>query len=250
MHRPPVCAPAVSELPSASNASIPRLAGSPAHSANASGRAGPKTCRYRRASSRRASRGSISGGGTVQTIGQPRTIPADQDRAGRRGVPEPVRIDTERLLPPRRRSSCSPPRCACRRAAMSSATRRGRPRPEASLARRPRDRAPRRRTHGAADPRAGRATGPPRSSVRSPRRAHGSRGGRRAACCPAGRPTPPAGGSGDRAGAVRRARRHAAGTRGSAAVSGGAEPLPARPRRLSRRRSARGGSWSTVPPGC
>ena len=123
------------------------------------------------------------------------------------------------------------------------------PRPEASLTRRPRDRAPRRRTHGAAGPRAGRARGPPRSSARSPRRAHGSRGGRHAACCPAGRPTPPAAESGDRAGVVRPGRptcrrnaRICGRVRRSRAAAG--------TRRLSRRRSARGGSWSTVPPGC
>ncbi len=54
-----------------------------------------------------------------------RTVPTDQDRAGRRGVAEPVGVDAERssrlaVRHPRRRRGC-----ARSRAAMSSATRRG-----------------------------------------------------------------------------------------------------------------------------
>ena len=61
----------VSDPPSASNAARPAAAGRiPAHWANASGVAGPNTCRYRRASSRRASRGLTSGRGTVQMVGR------------------------------------------------------------------------------------------------------------------------------------------------------------------------------------
>src|SRR5438093_704477 len=50
-------------------ASWARRRAMPAHLAKASGVAGPKTWRKRRASSRRASRGSTSGAGTVQMVG-------------------------------------------------------------------------------------------------------------------------------------------------------------------------------------
>lgn len=49
-------------------------------------------CRYRRASSRRASRGSTSGGGTVQMIGLSGAVPPHKDCAGWYGAPEPVGV--------------------------------------------------------------------------------------------------------------------------------------------------------------
>ena len=54
---------------------------------------------------------------------QPRAVPPDQDRAGRCGVPEPVGVYAERA-PGLAVGHPPPPRCACRRAARSSATRR------------------------------------------------------------------------------------------------------------------------------
>ena len=53
----------------ASNAAPPCAAPMPAHWANASGVVGPKTCRYRRASSMRASIGSTTGAVTAQMVG-------------------------------------------------------------------------------------------------------------------------------------------------------------------------------------
>lgn len=61
----------VIESLSASNLATPELSAIPAHSANVSPLAGPKMCRYRRASSRRASSGSTSGGGPVRMVGFP-----------------------------------------------------------------------------------------------------------------------------------------------------------------------------------
>ena len=68
-----------------------RCRGIPAHWANAAGVVGPKTCMCRRASSSRASRGSTSGGGTVQTRRLSRTVPPDQHSPGWCRVPQPVR---------------------------------------------------------------------------------------------------------------------------------------------------------------
>ena len=59
----------VSDPASASNTAGPRGGLMPAHSANDSAVIGPKTWRYRRASSSRASTGSTSGRGTVQIVG-------------------------------------------------------------------------------------------------------------------------------------------------------------------------------------
>ena len=78
----------VNDGASASKAAFARRGLIPAHSANESAVPGPKTCRYRRASSTRASTGSTSGRGTVQTVGAAGTVPADQDRARRRGIAE------------------------------------------------------------------------------------------------------------------------------------------------------------------
>src|SRR3954452_20113852 len=61
---------------------------------------------------------------------------------------------------------------------------------------------------------------PPRSTAVSLRRARGSTGPPHAACFLGARPMPHAGGSESRAGAARRVRRRAAGTRGSATSSG------------------------------
>ena len=75
----------------------------PAHLVKAAAVVGPKTCRYLRASSSRASPGSISGRGTVQITGS-RAPPTDQDGACRCGIP--VHWDGLRPLgPPRRISS-------------------------------------------------------------------------------------------------------------------------------------------------
>ena len=67
----------------------------PAHCANASAVVGPKTCRYRRASSRRASRGSTSGGGTVQIVGCRAPSQRIRTRAGRRRVAQPLPVHAE-----------------------------------------------------------------------------------------------------------------------------------------------------------
>ena len=120
--------------------------GDPRPPANASGVVGPKTCRYRRASSRRASRGSTSGWRHRPDGRLPGAVPPDHDRAGRCGVPEPSWGVRRARGPPRRRSSSrhrggraggrpDPPPSAGRRR-----------RPAASRARRPRGRVPRRRT--------------------------------------------------------------------------------------------------------
>ena len=59
----------VSDARSCSNTAIAAGARIPAQTPNDSAFDGPKTCRYRLASSRRASAGSISGGCTVRTVG-------------------------------------------------------------------------------------------------------------------------------------------------------------------------------------
>ena len=150
----------------------------------------------------------------------PRALPPDQHRAGRRGVPKRVAVYAERAPsltvghPPAVEDTraggrrCPPPSPAGR------VVRQPAEREDREVARR------RRRRRCTAAPRPARATGPPRWTAGPPRRARGSRAARPAACCPAGPPTPQAGASPSAAGAVRRARRRAAGTPGSAPASG------------------------------
>jgi hypothetical protein len=109
--------------------------------------------------------------------------------------------------------------------------------PAAGPARRRRGRASPRDTRCSADPTVARATGPPTLTARSLRRVHGSRAARPGACCPGGPPTRQVAASAARAGAARRVRRPAAGTRGSAFSPVGAGPSP----RTGRARERAGG---------
>ena len=108
---------------SASNAARPSAAPIPAHLAKAAGVVGPKTCMYLRASSSRASRGSISGRGTVQITGSRapsqriRTVPVGAAYRSALGWTPTPRPASSYLI---RR----PSRNACKRAAVSSARRR------------------------------------------------------------------------------------------------------------------------------
>ena len=114
----------ISSVPRSSNARTAFRAPMPAHLPNPSGPAGPKTCRKRRASSRVASAGSISGGGHRPHHGQPRALPPDRERARQGGVAKVVPVHSER--PPRRRRTSFEPRRGARagEAARSSALRR------------------------------------------------------------------------------------------------------------------------------
>src|SRR6266511_2155192 len=87
----------------------------PAHLANAAGVAGPKTCRYRRASSPQATRGSSSGRGTVQTSG----ARAPSQRIST--VPVGAAYRTRFPCPTSRSVIRRPSRTACKRTATSSA---------------------------------------------------------------------------------------------------------------------------------
>ena len=83
---------AVSDLRSASNASLPGSGRCPPTRRTPRAWSGPKMCRYRRASSRRALRGSTSGRRHGPDGRLPRALPPDQDRAGRRRVPKRVGV--------------------------------------------------------------------------------------------------------------------------------------------------------------
>ena len=146
-----------------------------------------------------------------------RAVPADRDRARRRGVPERV-ADAERA-----------PDLAVRHARAvelgvqplghplgpQAALRACR---EASPARTARSRAWRRRRCGSEAPRAGRARDPPTSTTRPRRPARAARAARLSACCPASRPTPPAAATPSPPAFARRAHRPVVGTPGSAAA--------------------------------
>ena len=89
---------------------------------------------------------------------------------------------------------------------------------EAARARTARSRASGRRRSCSEGPRAGRARDAPTSRARPRRPARAARAARPAACCPAGRPTPPAAATPRSAAGARRASRPAGGTPGSAAA--------------------------------
>jgi hypothetical protein len=151
----------VSDASSASNAATPPRAEIPAHRANASGVAGPKTCRYLRASSRRASRGSTSGAGPSRRSASARRPTGSgpcrwEPRSGTGSDGRRSRAPLHRRSPSRLRGVCA---TGPRRPPPSSEQR---VRPAASRQRRPRGHARRRRTRCISVPRAGRATDPPR----------------------------------------------------------------------------------------
>ena len=207
----------------------------PPRSRTTAGVDGPKMWRHRRANSRRAASGSISGGGTTHSVGcrAPSTgLPAA--RSSRRTA---ASWRSPRARPRRRRTRAASagraaPRPGRRHPARVAAPRRRR---AAARARRSQGRPPRRRTRCTSVPTAGRATGPPMSTVGFPRHARGSRATRLAACCPGDQPTPRGGASAGRAGAARRARRPSAGRRGPA--PGTASARTASRRELPDRRS-------------
>src|SRR4029450_13380986 len=96
IHAPPIgVSTAVSDRLSASNATASSTGPMPAQVPNAAGVVGPNTCKYRSATPR-AER--IALGSRHRPDGRlSRALPADQDRARRRGVPEQIRVHAEGL---------------------------------------------------------------------------------------------------------------------------------------------------------
>ena len=146
---------------------------------------------------------------------QPRARPPNEHRARRRRVPQRVRVNSERM-PCLSVRHVAPSRWACRRAARSSALRR----PFASSGNLPSENTARSRAAITytwyRGPQSWTSEGPPSWTARLPRPAHGSRAARPSACCPAGRPTPPAAVTAPRAEGARQAHRSGVGSRGSA----------------------------------